>query len=45
MSAISESHVGGLSRLTDTPIFTTEESAGDARAIDLLTVIIGLVGI
>jgi hypothetical protein len=45
MSAISESDVGGLSRLTNTPVFTTEESTGYAGAVDLLTVIIGLVGI
>jgi hypothetical protein len=45
MSAISESHVGGLSRLTNTPVFTTEESTGYAGAVDLLTMIVGLVGI
>jgi len=45
MSAISESHIGGSGRLTDTSIFTAEESTGYARAVDLLTMVVGLVGI
>jgi hypothetical protein len=45
MSTISASNIRRLSALTDTSVFATEEPPGYARAIDLLTVVVGLVGI
>jgi hypothetical protein len=45
MSAVGKGAIWESNKLTDTPVLTAEESTGYARAIDLLTVVVGLVGI
>jgi hypothetical protein len=45
MSAVSASDIGESSRLTDTSVFTAEESTGYTGTVDLLTMVVGLVGI